>query len=52
MLGRDSLLWVWVVLKEHGLDLVSRGKGLGKAAGLLPLEQTRGKGINCQALSA
>lgn len=44
-----------VVLKAHGLDLslVSRGKGPGKAAGCsLPPEQTRGKGINSQTLSA
>lgn len=33
-----------------GFSLVSRGKGQGKAAGLLSLEQTRGKGINCQTL--
>lgn len=55
MLGRDSFLWVWVVLKANGLDLslVAGGKGPGKAPGYsLPLEQTRGKGINCQTLSA
>lgn len=43
------------MLKVHGLDLslVPKGKGQGKADGLLlPLEQTSGKGINCQTLSA